>query len=145
LAGRSEADALDSGLRALRYRDLSALELRRRLERRDFSAEECEDAVTVLERTGLLDDRRFAESRALALAGRGAGDALIRQALEEAGVAPELIEDALHGLESETARARAIADRRGAGPKTARYLSAKGFADEVVAEVVATTSRDALG
>jgi regulatory protein len=139
---QTPADALDAGLRALRYRDLSSHELRQRLSRRGFSEPECDDALIALERTGLLDERRFAENRARALADRGAGDSFIRHALEEAGVAPDLIADTLDELEPESARARAIADRRGSGPKTARYLSGKGFSSDTLSEVIATTLRD---
>jgi SOS response regulatory protein OraA/RecX len=60
----------------------------------------------------------------------------------QAGVASELIEDTLDELEPEATRARAIADRRGSGPKTARYLSGKGFSSDTVSEVIATTLRD---
>jgi regulatory protein len=137
--------ALDSALDALRRRDVSAHELRQRLERRAFTAAECEAALATLERTGILDDRRFAEGRARSLAGHGAGDALVRHSLEEAGVAAELIDDALNELAPEAIRAQEIADRRGPGPKTARYLHGKGFSDETVAAVVATTNREELG
>jgi regulatory protein len=138
-------DALDAGLRALRYRDRSAHELREWLASREFSPADCEDALATLERLGLLDDRRFAEGRARALAGRGAGDALIRYDLERAGIASDSIEDALAGLEGEDVRARAVVSRRGAGPKTARYLGSKGFSPDVVAAAVATASDGELG
>ena len=44
------------------------------------------DALATLARTGLVDDRRFAEARARALAERGAGDALIGTISDSAGV-----------------------------------------------------------
>jgi regulatory protein len=143
--GEPRADALEIALGALRRRDVSAYELRQRLERLGFTADECDAALETLERTGLLDDRRFAEGRARSLTDRGAGDALVRHALESAGIAADLIEHALHGLEPEAFRAQEIADRRGPGPKTARYLHGKGFSDETVAAVVATASREELG
>jgi regulatory protein len=139
------ADALDTALRTLRYRDLSAHDLRRHLEQKGFPASACDTVLETLERTGVLDDRRFAENRARALAGRGSGDALVRYELERAGVAAVAIEDALGALEPEDGRARSIADRRGPGPKTARYLRSKGFSEEAVAKAVATVPRDALG
>ena len=146
----SAEDAVDAALRALRHRDLSAADLERRLRDRGFDEEERAIAVATLRRTGVLDDRRFAELRAAVLAGRGAGDALIRHDLVRAGVDSELVDDAVRVLEPERERARRIGDRRGLDPKTIRYLASKGFADETVAAlvdfgVVASGSADELG
>jgi SOS response regulatory protein OraA/RecX len=138
-------EALECALRALRHRDRSIHELERRLEQRGFSEPEREDAIETLTRTELLDDHRFAEARAGSLAGRGASDALIRHALGQAGVAADLIEQALQAVPPETERARLIVSRRGGGPRTARYLAGKGFSDEVVAGVVAGGTDDELG
>lgn len=137
-------DALDLALRALRQRDLSVRELEQRLEARGFPDAEREHAVDTLLRTGLLDDRRFAEGRASSLARRGAGDALIRHTLAAAGVTEEFVAGALETLEPETERARSVVARRGAGVKTARYLSGKGFSDDVVG-VIAAGHGDELG
>ena len=79
-------DAVEAGLRALHHRDLSAADLDRRLAAKGFDEAEREAALETLARTGLLDDRRFAEARAAALAARGAGDALVRHELVRAGV-----------------------------------------------------------
>jgi regulatory protein len=137
--------AVDTALRALRHRDLSARELEQRLRAKGFDDSERAEALETLERTGLLDDARFAESRARSLADRGAGNAAIRHALGVAGVARETADDALEALEPELARANAITARRGAGPKTARYLRGKGFSEDVVAAVIATSNDDELG
>jgi regulatory protein len=137
-------DVLELALRALARRDFGARELDERLAARGVAAASREHVLATLERTGLLDDRRFAESRAAALAARGAGDALIRHDLGARGVVAELVDDVVAGLEPELVRARAIVERRGAGPRTARYLHGRGFAGEVV-EVVAGGREDALG
>jgi SOS response regulatory protein OraA/RecX len=139
------SDALETALGALRYRDLSEAELEQRLATRGFAEHERGDAIATLRRTGLLDDHRFAQGRAASLVGRGAGDALIRDALERVGVPPEVVDDALEALEPEAERARVIAERRGRGPKTARYLNGKGFSGETVAEFVASERPDELG
>ena len=139
------SDALESALGALRYRDLTEQELERRLATGGFAEEQRGDAIATLLRTGLLDDRRYADGRAASLAGRGAGDALIRDALERAGVSPEIAEDAIAALEPEVERARAISERRGPGPKTARYLRGKGFSGETISELVASETPDELG
>lgn len=127
-----EDDALECALRALHHRDRSVRELGQRLRLKGFSEPECEQAIATLLRTGLLDDRRFAETRAMSLAERGAGDALIRHTLELAGVSSELVDDALQAVSPEAERARLVVSRRGSGPSTARYLTAKGFSEEVV-------------
>jgi SOS response regulatory protein OraA/RecX len=116
----------------LRHRDHARAELVGKLEARGFRADECDDAVATLRRTGLLDDGRYASSRAAARASRGAGDALIRHDLVRAGVDAADVEHALAALEPESDRARRIVERRGAGAKTCRYLRAKGFSEEVV-------------
>lgn len=141
----SDADAVQAGLGALRYRDLSEHELERKLDERGFTEEECAHAVATLRRTGVLDERRFAENRARSLASRGAGDGLIRHELERTGVAGDLVEEVVALLEAESIRARAIVTRRGASPKTARYLLGKGYSSDVAAEAVASTRDDELG
>jgi SOS response regulatory protein OraA/RecX len=104
-----------------------------------------EEALATLARTGLIDDRRFAESRADVLAARGAGDALIAHDLTSAGVAQELVADAIAALEPEHERARRIVARRGASAKSARYLAGKGFSDDAVRAAVAHGYDETLG
>lgn len=128
-----EKSALDVALSALRHRDLSAAELDRRLAARGFAEGERESALATLRRTGLVDDGRYAELRARTLAGRGAGDALIRRDLEAAGAESEAVENALAQLEPELERAGRIIARRGASPRTARYLAGKGYSQETIA------------
>jgi regulatory protein len=130
-------DAVETALRALRFRDRSAAELDARLERRGVEEAEREQALETLERVGYLDDARFARSRAAALAARGSGDALIRHDLEERGVGAEHVEAALAELEPERERARALVAKRGAGVQTARLLAARGFDEDTVSDLVA--------
>lgn len=104
---------------------------------------ERKDAVETLSRTGLVDDRRYAERRAEVLARRGAGDVVILHELELAGVERELADDAVRLLDSETERARRVVARRGMGARTARYLARKGFSEEAIA--ASATIRDDVG
>jgi SOS response regulatory protein OraA/RecX len=136
---------VDEGLRALRVRDLSVADLEQRLLAKGFDQAERADAVETLRRTGVLDDRRFAESRAVALAGRGAGDALVRHELVRAGLEDDLVDEAIARLEPESERAQRIAERRGFGAKTARYLSGKGFSEDSLSAVVARSGGGELG
>jgi regulatory protein len=138
-------DVLDTALRSLRQRELSEHELVQRLAARGFTEQDRQEAMATLRRTGLVDDRRFAELRAASLAARGAGDALVRDALERAGVDAELAEDVIAELEPEGVRARRIVDRRGGSPKTARYLASRGFAVEAISELIANGRREEIG
>jgi SOS response regulatory protein OraA/RecX len=126
------AEALQVAGRALRGRDLSRRRLAERLERAAVPAEAAAESLATLERAGLVDDRRVARGRAQALAERGYGDGAIRHRLEVEGLEHEPVDEALAGLEPELERARRLLARRGAGPKTARYLAAKGFGEEAV-------------
>jgi SOS response regulatory protein OraA/RecX len=138
-------DALEAALGALRHRELSRQELDERLARRGFPEDDRSEAISTLARTGLVDDGRFAEMKAASLAARGAGDALIRDALVRAGVAAELVDDALDALELEIVRARAIVGRRGRSPKTTRYLAGKGFSRETIGDLIANEGPDEIG
>ena len=132
-----ETAPLDLAIRALRFRDRTAAELEARLEQRGVGEAEREQALETLERIGYVDDERFARSRAERLAERGSGDALIRHDLERRGVAAEIVEAVLAGIEPEGVRAARIAARRGPGGKTARYLAARGFGEDALEWIVA--------
>jgi SOS response regulatory protein OraA/RecX len=123
------AEALGFATRALRARDLSRRELLERLASRVAPAA-ADETVTTLTRAGLVDDRRAAENRASALAGRGYGDDAIRHDLRTRGLGGDEIVAALAALEPETERAAAIMRRRGPGPRTARYLAGRGFGED---------------
>jgi regulatory protein len=137
--------AVEAALRLLRHRDRSAAHLDDELAARDFGVEARAEALATLRRTGLVDDTRFAQRRAAALADRGAGDAFIRHDLEAAGVERDVVGDALADLDAEQDRARRVVDRRGASPKTARYLAGKGFSNDVVHAVIARAGDESLG
>jgi regulatory protein len=130
------AKALSVAERALRHRDLSTRGLAERLERRGVAPEASGQALEALTRTGLVDDERFARSRARALAERNYGDAAIRHDLESQEIAPELIELACSELEPEHERAARAVAKRGRSGKTARYLTSRGFDSDVVEEAI---------
>jgi SOS response regulatory protein OraA/RecX len=121
------AEALEVAGRALRHRDLSSRRLAERLERTAPPMVVAESLAT-LERAGLVDDERVARIRAESLAERGYGDEAIRHRLRAEGLSDE----AVGGLRPETERAVPLITRRGTGPRTARYLAARGFGEEAV-------------
>jgi SOS response regulatory protein OraA/RecX len=137
-------EALQASTRALRQRDLSTRELEERLRRRrDVAPADREAAVAALRSAGLVDDARFARSRARALADRGYGDDAIRADLERRGIELETITAAVQELEPERYRAEAVVARRGGGPATARYLARRGFHEDVVEAAMAAGGTDA--
>ncbi|HEY1722177.1 MAG TPA: RecX family transcriptional regulator [Magnetospirillaceae bacterium] len=84
-----------------------------------------EAVIAKLIRTGLLDDARYAEFRAGALARRGSSLFTIKRDLKTRGVAPSLIEAAVGNLrdeaggtsdEADRQAAQALARRRRIGP-----------------------------
>ncbi|MDW8338303.1 MAG: RecX family transcriptional regulator [Thermoleophilia bacterium] len=134
--------ALAAARRARRERATEELAGRRAA--RGLEPEAIDETLARLHASGLLDDGRYAQARATALAGRGAGDALIRHALEGSGVPVELVEEALAAIEPERERARAIVARRGWSARTARLLRAKGFDEELIGSLVAGDVDDEL-
>jgi regulatory protein len=123
---------MERAARALRSRDLSAVELDARLDRARIAPAARAETIERLTEAGAVDDERFAQSRARALADRGAGNLLVRHDLETRGIAPSAVEAAIALLDHETLRAARICASRGAGPKTARYLARKGFSVDAI-------------
>ena len=140
---RSEALAI--ARRALRSRDLSVCKVEERLARAGVPPSARAEALGALREGGLLDDERFAAATAQALAGRGWGDAAIALRLEQLGVGEAPTQAATAGLERESERARALLERRGRTPATARWLARRGFADEVVEEAFESLVADRSG
>lgn len=100
------------GLLAVRAR--SRRELERRLLRAGFDPDEVADVLARLERVGLVDDEAFARQVAEHGFGvRRAGRRAVAGSLAAAGVAPEVIADAVGEHEAdEDARAEALARTR---------------------------------
>ncbi len=127
---RVEALAIATG--ALARRDHSSAELEAKLERRGVRPQERAEALATLERSGYVEDARFATGRAATLAARGYGDAAIRYDLERQGLAPAEIASAVGSLPAEHERAQEIVEERGRSTKTVRRLATKGFAAESI-------------
>jgi SOS response regulatory protein OraA/RecX len=137
--------AEQAALRALSRREHSQATLAGRLERAGVRARERDATVTAALRAGLVDDVRFAESRARALAARGAGDLLVLDDLRRSGVDETAARDAVAALEPEAARASRIVAARGTTVQTLRYLASRGFGEEALEPLVAELESRALG
>ena len=134
-ARRPRAEAAARG--ALARRDHSVASLDARLERAGVREPERRDALERAQRAGLVDDARFADTRARLLADRGKGDALILDDLVRAGVQERDAQAAVALLEPERERAARIVAQRGGSVRTARFLVARGFTEDTVGDVVA--------
>lgn len=130
---RAETTALG----ALARRDHSVASLDARLARAGVRQPERRDAVERAHLAGLVDDVRFAATRARLLADRDKGDVLILDDLVRAGVQERDARAAVAVLEPEHERAARIVAQRGVSVRTARFLAARGFTEETVGEVVA--------
>ena len=138
-------EAQGVALRALRARDHTAASLEQRLADRGTARTVRQETLEAVQRAGLIDDRRFAASRAALLAQRGAGDLLIADDLERRGVPTDAAHIAIDGLEPESARAAALIDGRGRSPRTARYLATKGFSEATLESLVAELAAEEIG
>jgi regulatory protein len=136
------AKALGVAVQALRYRDHSRRSLEQRLARRHVRPDASKAALEALERSGLVDDARVASARAEALADRGYGDAAIRFDLERQGLEGRVVDEAVAALVPEPQRARRLVGRRGADPKTARWLAARGFDAASVEDAIGPFAAD---
>jgi SOS response regulatory protein OraA/RecX len=135
--------ALASVTRSLAVSARSARALEMRLARAGYSAAASEDAIEALDRAGLLDDTRLAETRAELLARRGYGDAGIRADLRRRLISADTAADAVARLEPELERARRLLSGEGITPTVLRRLSGRGFSRDTLEEVTAGFAQDA--
>jgi len=149
--------AYEAGVRLLGPRALTAREVRARLARRGYPADEIDEAILALTARGYLDDRALAYNVATTLAERRLyGKPRIAAELSRRGVAADAIGEALErvfaGLD-EDAMARKAAGRgsaAGAVPtdkrareRTARSLLRRGFSRGAVARALGNNASGA--
>jgi SOS response regulatory protein OraA/RecX len=137
--------ALGAALRALRAADHTRASLDARLVQRGVGEEERRTVIAIVERAGLVDDARLAVRRAETLARRGYGDAAILADLERRGVPEATARESLVELEPERVRACRLVASRGGGHGALRLLASRGFADDVLEELVAVEVDEGLG
>ena len=128
-------NALASATRSLATNDRSRGELERRLARAGHAAAAREDAIAALDRAGILDDTRMAETRAEQLARRGYGDAGIRADLRRREIPAEIAADAVAALEPEVERARRLAAGQCVTPALIRRLAGRGFSRDTLEDL----------
>lgn len=137
-------------LRLLSQREHSRPELERKLAPHETEPGELARALDELEQKGFISEQRVLESvlhrRAAKL-----GNGRLRQELQAKGLAPELLSEALAGLQaSEESRAREVWRRKfsqsASDPRErarqARFLLSRGFSGDVVRRVLKGGSED---
>ena len=150
---RGPAQALELAYRHLSRRDRTVAQLRRHLASRGVAEPAIDGAVETLARQGYLDDARYARTFAedrRALDGWGAER--IERALVAAGVAPELVADAVGARDADDELGAAVAllrRRYGRIPTTDRQreralgvLVRRGYEAELAYEAVRTFEAD---
>lgn len=135
------ARALAQATRTLRSSGRSRRDLEQRLARAGHAEAAREDVVASLERAGLVDDSRLAQSRAELLARRGYGDGAIRADLRQRLIAAEAAADAVAGLEPESERLRRLLQGQTLTPGLLRRLAGRGFSHDALDEVAASFAR----
>jgi len=139
--------ALDVAMRALSARDRTVTELRALLERKRTDPAIIDVTVSELTASGLLDDARYATSFAADRRDlRGWGSERIERDLLRRGIAPELIEKALAGVDAadELSAARALLRERFGTPldgdrerdRAWRLLVRRGYPSELAYDAV---------
>jgi SOS response regulatory protein OraA/RecX len=135
--------ALAQATRLLAASARSRRELEQRLSRARHSDAAREEAVGALERAGLLDDARLAESRAELLSQRGYGDAAIRADLSRHLIAAGEAASAVTALEPELVRIRRLLEGRAVTPALLRRLAGRGFSRDTLEEIAAPFAQEA--
>lgn len=107
----TSSNAFTAALRLLKTRERSEKELAGRLQRKGFAAEAVNAAIERCRELGYVDDGRFASGRArqLLASGRAVGPRLRRE-LHNAGVAEEVVEQALAELNEDYSEAELLVE-----------------------------------
>lgn len=149
-SARRERPLSERALRHLARREHSRAELRRRLAPYARSPSDVEAVLDRLVQQGFLSDERFAAALARSR-GQRHGSARIRLELKSHGIGDELIRSTVESLaSSERERARALWERRfGQVARKAterarqiRFLRGRGFAEDVIRDIVAGRDDD---
>ncbi len=146
--GRSGSGALRYAYRLLQYRDRSERELRERLERKGYAADELDGVVESLKAQGFVDDRRLAAFlrrqavEAKHLGRRGTAQFLLRRGIppdmvsEVAGSDEDYLDSAVNLLRKKTKKA--FRDLHDEAEKRRLWgaLSRRGFSSEMIRQAM---------
>jgi regulatory protein len=137
-------------LRLLGAREHSRAELERKLQAHEETPGQLAQALDELQAKGFIDEQRVVDSVVHRRAGR-LGATRIRRELQEKGLDPAAVQQAVAGLQAtELERAREVWRKKFGEPpadaiergKQMRFLVSRGFGGEVVRRVVAGGSEE---
>jgi regulatory protein len=134
--------ALDTAVKLLAGRPKSRARLEQALLSRGHPPDEVHAALERVAQLGYLDDRRYAETKARSALADGRAPRAAVLKLQAEGVESAVAEAAVEAAAKEAAydplsAAKALVRRRRlSGAKAARFLSARGFSEDVVRAAV---------
>ena len=143
-AGEQRPSAQSQAVKWLAQRELAQQALQTKLQAQGYAPEEVETALGQLKAKGLVSDERVVETLVNRRAGK-LGASRLRQEMQAKGVDPDLVAQTMADLQdTEFARARAVwakkfgqvAASSAERGKQARFLATRGFAADVVRQVV---------
>jgi SOS response regulatory protein OraA/RecX len=137
------ARALAKATRTLATSARSRRELEQRLARAGHAGAAREEALATLDRAGLVDDARLAESRAELLARRGYGNTAIRADLRRRLLGQDVTAAAVAALEPEPERLRRLLEAQNVTPALLRRLAGRGFSRDALDEVASSFAPEA--
>jgi regulatory protein len=137
---------LNAAIQYLSYRPRSEAELRERLHRRGFDGDNVEATIAKLREQGLVDDLAFAQFwKDNRESFRPRSQWLTRLELRRRGVADDIIDEAVAGIDDEDSAYRAALDRAHSLPlsdyqsfrrRLGEYLKRRGFGYRVINHTV---------
>ena len=141
-----KASAKQTAVKLLARREHSVLEIQRKLEQRDFPAEEIALALVELQQGGWLSDERYAEAYVHSRRLKGFGPTRIAIELRDRGVDEQLVANVLEEDDEiwmETLHQTYQRKYRGTSPedfqekaKRMRFLQYRGFSSDKIFKVV---------
>lgn len=137
---------------SLARREHSETELRRKLERRGFSADAIEDTIHALQSAGWLSEQRLVDAVIRKSLRQGRGPLRLRAELRERGVDPAIFEPALEALDVnwDALAAAQVRKRFGDAPaegrrelaRRGRFLQGLGFPPAAIWRCLDRAGRD---
>lgn len=139
---KHESSIRNSALDILSRREHTRLELTRKLKAKEFSTNDIEELLTILEKEGLQSDDRFVESYVHSRCRRGFGPIRIKHELQQRGVSSDLInmhvdlndkiwlQNSFREYEKKfgASGAKTIQDKA----KCMRFLQSRGFTNDII-------------
>ena len=148
---KPERSIRNTALDILSRREHTRVELARKLKAKEFSSNEIDELLAILENEGLQSDARYTESYVHSRSRRGFGPLRIKHELQQRGISPDLVEAHVdfndrvwlqnscreyekkfgaHGVKSAQEQAKCM-----------RFLQSRGFTNDIIRKTIDEFSR----